>query len=643
MAEAAAQTVLDKISQGHLECPICCCRFKDPKILDCLHSFCLNCLEEMISKQKSEAEKITCPVCRRETQVPDGGLKGLSNSFVLRSLVDEFNQHEQVLGEASGPSQRCEECEEGFEAISRCLDCKANICKKCKEAHQHLKYTKHHRIVPMQDLVKSRSIPTNVTKTVTPTCREHIEQPLCFHCETCNQLICAMCAATEHRSSDHKYTTISDAMESFRESVNGILQKFKKIKEQFESNADSIKHARDRLQRKLAQGRCDISLKAEAEIAKIRSKAKFFTEKFDEIGQERDREYEKALMHNCDQVERADQIVTAVNDLMRQADDFELLELKPKVMHNLEFQKELKCEPAKLDMAFIGVKCQDIVSDSDLGEILLEEKWRLKEDFGKKGTGDGEFQFARGVTCFSNGDIVVCDTVLKQVSLFTSTGQFKTSIAQGAECHALEDPWSVAVNCDDLLFATDEDKVKVFNDEIQFVREFAPSGDDAEGLSESDLRCIAVDKQRVAVADFGRKVISVHNLDGSLIASTSNIMVRYYIAMSNKEQLTFTNYVEKRLLCVDFKGNEVFKVMPLLKGKPGRPTGVLCDDDGSIYVAVHSESGEFGDGEVQHYDSNGAFIATVVQGLYNPSEMAFTPAGDVVVADSHSVKIFKRM
>ncbi|XP_038051816.1 E3 ubiquitin-protein ligase TRIM56-like [Patiria miniata] len=639
MAEATAQTVLDKISQGHLECPICCCRFKDPKMLDCLHSFCLNCLEEIMSKQDPEIRKITCPFCRKETQVPDEGLQSLSSSFFLISLADEINKQEQLLGEVLSTSATCESCEEGQEAVSRCLDCKANICKKCQEAHQFLKYTKGHRIIPTQDLDKLRVLPVDLT--VAPKCRKHIKQPLCFYCESCDALICVMCAATEHRSADHTYIEVSDFIRSFRENINDILHKFEKSKEQFTINKGSIKRARKRLQKKLAQARSDISAQEEAEIAKIRNKAKLLTEKVDEIGQERDSEYEKALMHNRDQMERADQIVTAVNDLMRQADDFELLELKPKVMHNLEFQKELKCESAKLDMAFIGVKYQDVVSDTDLGEILLKEKWQLKEEFGKKGTGDGEFQRAAGVACLNNGNVVVTDTTQKRLSLFTSQGQYKTLVLQGPDRHQLQNPWRVAVTCDDQLFVTDRKKVKVFDNELQFVREFTPSVDDAEGLSKSNLRGIAVDKQRVAVADFGRKVVSVHNLDGSLIASTSNNMVDNNLAMSNKERLILTNYEEKRLLCVDFEGNEVFNVMTLLNGNPAKPTGVLCDDDGSIYVAVHSDNK--GDSEVHHFDANGAFISTVAQKLYNPLGMAFTPAGDVVVADMHSVKIFERM
>ncbi|XP_038052387.1 tripartite motif-containing protein 2-like [Patiria miniata] len=645
MAEAAAKTVLDKISQGHLECPICCCRFKDPKMLDCLHSFCLNCLEEMMNKKKSETEKITCPVCRSETQVPDKGLLNLSSSFVLSSLVDEVKQQETLLGKVSRPTATCD-CGDDRKATWRCLDCSDNLCQKCREAHVRVKYTKNHQIISFEDWHKS-VIPgpkADHVKPITRMCTNHTDQALCFYCDTCDTFICIVCVAIDHRSAEHSYKKIDDSVRSFRRHVDDALLQFEKCKLRVKSTINSIKHARNRLQNKLAQARSDISAKAEAEIAKIRNKAKLLTEKVDQIGQERDSEYKKALMHNCDQVKRADQIVTAVNDLMKQADDFELLELKAKVANNLEFQKELNlCEPAKLDMAFIGVKCQDVVGNKDLGEVRISEKWQLKEEFGEEGTDDEEFQFARGVTCFSNGDIVVCDFNLERVSLFSANGRYKLSIAQGSDSNQLESPAAVAVNCDDMLFVADQSKVKVFDTELQFVREFTPSVDDAEGPFEIDIDCIAVDKQRVAVADFDRNVISVHNLDGSLIASTSNIMVRFFIAMSNKEQLIFTNYVEKRLLCVDLRGNEVFNVMPLLKGKPAKPTGVLCDDDGSIYVAVHAESGEFGDGEVQHYDSNGAFIKTVRQGLDFPLGMAFTPVGDIVVAEKHSVKIFERM
>ncbi|XP_038056017.1 tripartite motif-containing protein 2-like [Patiria miniata] len=639
MAEATTKTVW-KISQGHLECPICCCLFKDPKMLDCLHSFCLKCLEEMLGKQRPEAEKITCPVCRRETQVPDGGLQSLASSFFLSSLVDEVKQQEAVLGEATAPTATCD-CGEGTEATWRCLDCSDNLCQKCRKAHGRFKSTRDHQIISLGDWQKPKMTPAEHSKPITRMCTVHNDHPLYFYCDTCDTLICSLCAALDHRSAEHNLLKIDDTIRSFRSEVDNILQKFEKCRQRFKSTEHSIEHARKRLQKKLAQARSDIDAKAEAEITKIRNKAKLLTDKVDEIGQERDSEYEKALTHNRDQMERAVQIVTAVNDLMSQADDFELLELKPKVMHNLEFQKELKCEPVNHGPAFMGVRCQDVVSDANIGEVCASEKWPLKEEFGKEGTGDEEFQGVRDVACFTNGDIVVTDITLKRLSLFSSTGRYKTSIAKGDARHQLEAPRGVAVTHDDLLFVTDQKKVKVFDTELHFIREFTPSADDADGRSKSNLTAVAVDSQRVAVADRGRKVISVHNLDGSLIASISNSMVDYYSAISKLGCLVFTNYEGQSLLCVNLKGKEMFNVKTLVNGKAAKPTGVLCDDDETIYAAVHS--GKRGGTEVQRYDSNGAFVATVAQGLYNPLGMAFTPTGDVVVADAHSVKIFERI
>ncbi|XP_038056022.1 tripartite motif-containing protein 2-like [Patiria miniata] len=641
MAEAAAKTVW-KISKGHLECPICCCLFKDPKMLDCLHSFCLKCLEEMMSRQKPEAEKITCPVCRRETQVPDGGLQSLASSFFLSSVVDEVKQQEAVLGEASAPTTTCD-CREGKEATWRCLDCSDNLCQKCRKAHGRVKPTRDHQIISLGDWQESKIPPAEHSKPITRMCtiHRHHDHPLCFFCDTCNTLICSMCATLYHRSAEHNLLKIDDTIRSFRSEVDNILQKFEKCRQRFKSTEKSIEHARNRLQKKLAQARSDIDVKAEAEITKIRNKAKLLTDIVNKIGQERDSEYEKALTHNRDQMERADQTIAAVNDLMRQADDFELLELKPKVMHNLEFQKELKFEPANHGPSFIGVRCQDVVSVADLGEVCVSEKCQLKKEFGKEGTGDEEFDFAAAVACFTNGDIVVADTRLNRLSLFSSTGRYKTSVAKGDLRHQLEAPLGVAGTHDDLLFVTDKKKVKVFDTELQIVRAFTPLADDADGRSKSKLTAVAVDSQRVAVADTGRKVISVHNLDGSLIASISNNMVSDYLAISNFGCLVFTNGEGHSLLCINFKGKEMFSVKTLMNGKAAKPAGVLCDDDETIYVAVHS--GIRGASEVQRYDSNGAFVATVAQGLYNPLEMAFTPAGDVVVADLHSVKIFERM
>ncbi|XP_038052510.1 E3 ubiquitin-protein ligase TRIM71-like [Patiria miniata] len=636
MAEAAAKSVLGTISQGHHECPICCCRFIDPKVLDCLHSYCLNCLEELISSQQPKADEIHCPVCRRVTAVPDTGLQGLPNCYFLSSLVDEFNKQERLIGGTLDDTCTCEQCDEGLEAVSRCLDCDGNICQKCLEMHRKMKCTKKHRIANL-DQRRAEMPPTVGRGNDTPKCNKHTNQEICIYCQTCKILACAKCAAFDHRTAEHEYREVADAMLSYRRDVREILKRFDKRREEFKVADDSLTHARNRLRIKVARACKDITSKEEEEIAKIQNKSRLLRDKVTQIGEERDRRFEEVQKSNRDKIEWAEQIVATVSDLMQQADDFELLDLKPKVMHNLEFQEELEFEQAQQELSFIGVKCQDVVADTDLGVVLQEEKWQLKEEFGEKGDDDGQFQFAGGVACLSNGDIAVTDTAKKQLMMFTSTGEFKTSIG----LDWLNNPWGVAATSDDLLLVTDEKYVKVFDFSLGFIRQLAPSQNEEDVDTDSWLAGIAGDQEnQIAVADIGRKVISLHNLDGSLITTIPNDMIDTSWAIGLNERLIFANFFESKLICTTYTGDKVFNVNISLDGERVRPLGLCYDDAGDIYVSVCLQDKG---GEVHHYSPAGVFIGRVVGGLVCPRGLTFAPSGDLVVVDVFSVNILQRV
>ncbi|XP_038052218.1 tripartite motif-containing protein 2-like [Patiria miniata] len=634
-AEATAKTMLGEISQGHLECPICFCRYKDPKILDCLHTFCLNCLDGMLSKQQPSTGKITCPVCRKETPVPDAGLPGLLDCFFLSSLVDEINQQERSLEtqQQATTSPTCDQCDEGLEVVSRCLDCEENLCQLCKAAHVRFKRTKTHRVTLIEHLEQKDVPSADLSKTYSLKCPKHANQEMHFYCETCKMLACGTCAAIDHRSAEHKYSEIANAIRSYREEVNDVLQKFQSSKEEFKANEESVEHARNRLKIMVNRACSDIQAKKEEEIAKIERKSQLLTDKVTEIGKKRDEEFEKVHTNNKKKMKRAEEIEAAVTDLMKQADDFELLNLKPKVMHNLEFQKDLKFERVKHGESFIGVKCQDVVLDKDLGDILHEEKWKLKTEFGKQGDGDGEFRWARGVCCFSNGDIAVNDIKNKRISVFTSTGQHKTKFD-------LNTLYGISVTSD-LLLANCGDHVKVFDKNCQLNSEFNLSKPDVGDEPYINTSGTTVDKDNLAVVvNQQRRVTSLYNLDGSLIRDIPGAPIRQEdIAMCNKGRLVSAAYHCSALRCVEITGKEMFTVSTSLGDKEAKPAGVCCDDAGDIYVTLHC-----GDiGEVHHYDSQGVYVDCVAKQLWWPCGIAFSPNGELVVADQNSVKIFHRV
>ncbi|XP_071798500.1 uncharacterized protein [Asterias amurensis] len=639
MAEAAPPTETTcKIRHIHIECPICLSRFTDPKMLDCQHSFCLTCLHDLVDKQDPKTEIIICPVCRKKTLIPDKGVSALLNCFFLNSLIDDVINLEGLKVDTSPPIITCQGCDESLEAVSRCVDCDVNFCTACLEHHAKLKSHRHHQIINAVGSSKKRHKDTEKDKS--PKCRKHTDQELRFYCETCDLLACHACVVYDHRSSKHNLSEIKDSILSFRQAVEAELIKFDECRKQFQKVDDSVKHSQRRLQLMVDRALRDIAAKEKEEIAKIRNASRLLQKRVTQIGQERGEKFVNIRSSNCDKMSRGEQILASVNDLMQHADDFELLDLKPKVMHNLTFLKGLQFRSMQRSKSFIGFKGHDVVTDADIGEILEEEKWEVKTEFGRKGEGRGEFKAAMDVACFNTGYLVVTDIERKLLSTFTLKGCYKsTGVQSGTMDGKLKHPYGVAVTSDDLLLVTDEKDVKIYDRELGYIRQFRPSQNQVDGQSESLLSGIAVNtKGQIAVADCMRKVISVHNMDGSIINTThhADISNPCRLSVSSKERLIFTNYHKMKLVCLDFMGNEVFNISTTIGGKPVKPVGVCCDDAGDIYVSLHY--GTLGACEIHHYDASGEHIGRVARGVFALS-MTFTPAGDLIIASFHSVKI----
>ncbi|XP_038065653.1 uncharacterized protein LOC119735791 [Patiria miniata] len=205
MAKVTTEDVLDKISQGHLECTICIQRFNRPKILDCFHSFCLECLEDYKLTQYPSSPKLPCPICRKETVLPDNRIAGLSNNFAMIALVEEFT-HQRNLLKRQKSRIVCEVCEVD-EAISRCIDCAEYLCCECQRAHQRAVKTKKHEIATLEDLQSGKATFKSKMRNEVPKYKKHSNQEV---------LICADCTTVDHCKPSHTYEDIEAAEMSFR-------------------------------------------------------------------------------------------------------------------------------------------------------------------------------------------------------------------------------------------------------------------------------------------------------------------------------------------------------------------------------------------------------------------------------------------
>ncbi|XP_040286994.1 tripartite motif-containing protein 59 [Bufo bufo] len=88
----------------HLEeemtCSICLSVYDDPRILQCSHSFCRKCLENLIRSSdgylwRLSMGRLKCPACRGTTDVLSG-VHSLPVNFALKAIVEKYKSNHQT-------------------------------------------------------------------------------------------------------------------------------------------------------------------------------------------------------------------------------------------------------------------------------------------------------------------------------------------------------------------------------------------------------------------------------------------------------------------------------------------------------------------------------------------------------------------
>ena len=75
-----------------IKCPICLEACKEPKILPCQHTFCLECLEN--AAKQNNPHTVDCPQCRKEYRIPyeKGGVRGFPENRLMKFLLEKKNK-----------------------------------------------------------------------------------------------------------------------------------------------------------------------------------------------------------------------------------------------------------------------------------------------------------------------------------------------------------------------------------------------------------------------------------------------------------------------------------------------------------------------------------------------------------------------
>lgn len=314
----AGNKLAQEIHDEFLTCKICLEGFKSPKSLDCLHTFCEQCIDNHVMsecsyKKYTDYREFTCPLCRKRTQLPLGGVKKLPDNFLVSSLG------EVVARQRPSKFPFCDICKlvnrKHREATSKCLDCNKLLCKACVDLHRDTKVTKDHSMFDCE-----------IEKDI--ECKEHQDEVVRFFCEPCETCICVLCTFNEHK--DHEITQFSEAVSKYKEDIQNLLTACKNKTDIYDKQLDIlakcetiIKNAEQRIH--------DVAIQF---IADIRSREKQLVDELHAMYGTEVMEYvnrKGEMQTNLDSLKST----CSLTELVLKGKDIELLLLKKQVQDKL--------------------------------------------------------------------------------------------------------------------------------------------------------------------------------------------------------------------------------------------------------------------------------------------------------------------
>ncbi|XP_053386239.1 uncharacterized protein LOC128550699 [Mercenaria mercenaria] len=427
----------DQNSVDGIQCPICFEKFRDPKGLECLHTFCESCIHEYIIKLEEERnilDGIECPLCRHITivkdsdQPPETWAKSLRPNYALVSILETMKsapERQQIKGEC-----KCFPClaqDLDIPASVYCNTCKEHQCDDCQKCHDRFSYMKGHEIIKLEPGIKQAGL-----KKLRKFCQcdihsKHLE----FLCKDENVLCCGTCAIVKHRKCDSvieisemasseelRHLDVQREVSDVRNQVLSVSKFLTKSEDlmtsQKEALPDLLEETKDKLIKKFDEFSAKILNDAEkiqhqkfAAISAQKRKCKEIEDKLDEVLETVDiSQYATPLQSYI--------LHHRLNNLMREISD-----KKSDVFPNLK-EESIKLEFDRNLVSLVNSKSHfgSVRVDSKLKPHDTDPDYRVVSLSAEKTLDkDGTVAFITGIDFIGNGKFLVVNNISKSVDL----------------------------------------------------------------------------------------------------------------------------------------------------------------------------------------------------------------------------------
>ena len=203
-----------QIEEDLFECSVCLNYMLDrnPRSLLCLHTFCEDCLKQLMSNKK-----IRCPTCRKITELNSDNVQELIVNFHLLRIkdIDTKRQNSFKGNPENKLKSKCQICDIKT-PVYQCKDCPQLMCESCKNDHNDM--FEGHAVFEM--------------------CMKH-EESITHLCKKCVRQLCMKCAVLDHKEHKAHFIDYTKGTKELKEEVKTLHSNIKEEIKHIDSHLES--------------------------------------------------------------------------------------------------------------------------------------------------------------------------------------------------------------------------------------------------------------------------------------------------------------------------------------------------------------------------------------------------------------------
>ena len=644
------QTLLNNLHE-EVSCSVCMCKYTDPKQLPCLHSFCLHCLNG-IQRTSGRRDKIACPECRQEINVPDNGnLTALPTNFRINSLLDVL-----AIKECNTTGVKCGNCDERTKQSHYCFQCYAFWCEECIGLHNRMKSNKDHYALALEDF-QDQDFENILKRPEYCAMPGHEKKKIKLFCKICKVAICNACAFTDHdghgkilleQAANERKLRVKSAIETHRKRVQTKRNKITKLDE----SLIEVQEQAARVKRNVQEYADSIHAAIEAKKLEIFDDVERRTKaSLQEIGKQKE-EFEELATRHESEIEHSE-------TLLKRSTSAQLMqpnELMDKILKEENYQEDSDRDDGFFrEFYFVkNHKLFDLVSVEQIGS-LKESQTRAQQSIaGGKGISEAivglEAQLVvttrneKCQQCYYNNDCVKlevrnrqgenCATEVQLQDNKDGTYKIKYFGKETGTCSA-----SVKVNGEHIRGSPFEVQVKP--------RQFRPVLSFGEQILKNPWGVAVNEQDEIAVSDVGNHKIRLFKSDGTHIKSFGGKGAQHGEfdfpsgTVYHGDNIIVAEQRNHRVQVLSRQGGYLrhFGEQGSLDHQLNLPFGLSIDSDGNIIVADRKNK------LIKIFSADGQFLHKLgSEGSFTKPYHCIQHDNYLIVSDKgdHSIKLFDR-